>query len=98
MKTTRIAFFRILVFIAMIAFNGSDLFANATLNPFTVEFSECGDINTIVVPDTDSFGEDLISRTNGDFSCPELLNPNPVLHDSRPVPQSASSIWQPPQC
>ena len=72
MKTTRIAYFRILVFIAMIAFNGSDLYANATSNLFTIEFSVGGDINIIVVPDTDSFGEDQIPLTNGDFSYPEL--------------------------
>jgi len=97
MKTTRKAFFRILFFVAILTGYGLSSYSNDTLNTFSVEFSDGANNKKTIISDSDSLHDDQIPQLNFYYSYSKPKCLVPISKDSFLTPNSAFSIWQPPQ-
>jgi hypothetical protein len=97
METTHKTFFRILFFVAILTCYGLNSYSNETINPFSVEFSEGTNTEITIISDIDLLNDDQIPQLNFDYSYPEPKCLVPVSKDFLLIPNSAFSIWQPPQ-
>jgi len=97
METTRKAFFRILFFMAILTCYGLNSYSNDTLNPIFVEFSEGTSNEMTIISDIDSFNDDQIPQLKFYYSYPEPKCLVPISKVFLLIPNSAFSIWQPPQ-
>lgn len=72
-------------------------YSNEIKNPFSVEFSEGSNKEMTFISDVDSINGDQIPQLNFEYthSKPKFLVP--VSKDFILIPNSAFSIWQPPQ-
>jgi len=97
MKTPQKAFFRLLVFVAILSCYGLNSYANDNLSPFCVEFSEATNNEMSVISDIDTLNDDQIPQLYFFYSNSEPTCEDPISKDSFLIPDSVFSIWQPPQ-
>jgi len=97
MKTTHKAIFRTLFFVAIITCYGLNSYSNNSINPIFDEFSEGSCNEMTIISDIDSFYDDQIPQLNFYYSYSEPKCMVPISNNFPLIPDSAFSIWQPPQ-